>query len=184
MMNERLSDWVDGELEYEESRRVLQSVMQNDADRQACELFWLIGDALRGSAAERGLDVSLSSRVMAALEAEPIVLAPRVLEHSAALPPVNRWFSAAAAAGGVAVAGWMSLSLLGAGGEASHPAVAVGVPQAVVLPVAAASAPMQEGSLGGEQAYYMAHQAAALGAPMPGVAQYIRTVGDEQVGRR
>lgn len=183
MMNEKLSDWVDGELEQEEGRRVLQSIMRNESERQACELYWLIGDALRGSAGDGRLDVSVGSRVMAALEDEPTILAPRGPARSPAPPPaLNRWFSAAAALGGVAVVGWMSLALLGGGNEPRP--VAAALPQAVVLPVTAAASVPAAGTLGGEQAYYMAHQAAAIGAPMPGVAQYIRTVGDEQVGRR
>lgn len=175
MMNERLSDWVDGELDDEDSASVLRSVMRHQDEREVCEIFWLIGDALRDSSQPMLTD--LAGRVMSSLEAEPTVLAPKP-QLPARSPVVERWLPAAAAVAGVAVAAWMSLSLLDPSREEARPAVAMAQPVAVP-----ASAPA-EFALSGEQAYYMAHQASAVGAPMAGVAQYIRTVGDEQTGRR
>ncbi|MDQ7988130.1 MAG: sigma-E factor negative regulatory protein [Candidatus Dactylopiibacterium sp.] len=182
MMNERLSEWVDGELERDEGERAARAVLEQGASRETCELYWLIGDVMRGHAAA---SPDLGARVMAALEAEPTVLAPRPKKHQAAKTGAfDRWLPAAAAVAGVAVAAWMSFSLIvpaAPGGQeaplaatiAARPAAAV-APEAAPTPVA----------LSGDQAYYMAHQASAMGAPMVGVAQYIRTVGDEQAGNR
>jgi negative regulator of sigma E activity len=174
MTNERLSDWMDGELDEEDSARVFRSVMQHPDEREACEIFWLIGDALRDSA-QPMLLTHLAGRVMDSLGAEPTVLAPKP-QLPARSPGVDRWLPAAAAVAGVTVAAWMGLSLLEPSRDGMQPAIAVAQPAASSAPATVA--------LSGEQAYYMAHQASAIGAPMAGVAQYIRMVGDEQTGRR
>ncbi|MEN3110090.1 sigma-E factor negative regulatory protein [Uliginosibacterium paludis] len=176
MKNERLSAWVDGEADEQDGASVMRELAGEASVRQDCELFWLIGDALR-SPQQTGLGVDLTARIMDALESEPTVLAPRRQVLRTAPAGKDRWLPAAAAVAGVAVAAWMSFSLLAPARQE------VARPMAVAAPVANDPKPVQL-VVGGEQAYYMAHQASTIGAPIGGVAQYIRTVGDEQTGMR
>lgn len=171
MMNEQISAWVDGEVEQGEARQVVDAMLQHDAQRQTCELYWMIGDALRGLPVKESV---LAPQVMRALASEPTVLAPRPVLAA----PVGglRWMPMAAAVAGVAVAAWMGLSMWAPVRQAATQPVALGAP-----PEIQAQAPS---GLAGEQAYFMAHQASAVGAPMAGVAQYIRAVSDERVGGR
>lgn len=168
MMNEQLSAWVDGEAAPDESAQALEAVARPGASREQCELYWLIGDVLRGQAVTGS---GVASRVMSALEPEPVVLAPR---RQAQRPQTEeaRWMPMAAAVAGLAVAAWMGLSLW-------TPVQAPAVAQAPQLPAQQPSAAV---ALAEDQAYYMAHQASAVGAPMAGVAQYIRSVSDERAG--
>lgn len=175
MANEQLSAWLDGELGATESEIVVKNLGRHAGQREACSAYWLIGDCLRGEA-QRPVD--LSARVMQALEFEPVVLAPAP-SRSGRL--AGQLMPMAAAVAGLAVAAWMSLSLwtspLQAGGvtlvESSK------VPDAEVVSVDHAA-----DSLSDERSYLMAHQASARGAPMVGVAQYIRSVSVEQAGGR
>lgn len=175
MMNEQISAWVDGEVEQGEARQVVDAMLQHDAQRQTCELYWMIGDALRGLPASGR---ALAPQVMRALASEPTVLAPRPV--LAAPAGGLRWMPMAAAVAGVAVAAWMGLSMWAPARQAATQSMALSAPPETV---AQAQAPAQSG-LAGEQAYFMAHQASAVGAPMAGVAQYIRAVSDERVGGR
>lgn len=167
MMNEQLSAWVDGEAAPGEAVQTLEAVIRPGASREQCELYWLIGDLLRDQAA---VSSQLTDRVMYALEDEPVVLAPR--RHVKAPQTAEmRWMPMAAAVAGLAVAAWMGLSLWS---PVQAPVMAQ-APQPVQTPAA-------QMALADDRAYYMAHQASAIGAPMAGVAQYIRTVSDEQAG--
>ncbi len=180
MNDERLSAWVDGEADEIEAAGVLRKLAGDPDVRSECAMAWLIGDALRGSH-PAGLGCDLTRSVMTALEREPVVLAPGRTVAPGQKRSLDRWLPAAAAAvAGVAVAAWMSLSLIAPANN-----VVVSQPLAVATPPvsASASAPVQL-VVGGEQAYYLAHQASTIGAPIGGVAQYIRTVGDEQTGTR
>lgn len=170
MMNEQLSAWVDGEAGQDEAALVLGSVAQHAAQRETCELYWLIGDALRGQASGCG---RLSVKVMASLASEPTVLAPRPVKATRVSGPA-RWMPIAAAVAGLAVAGWMGLSL-------STPLATQSMAR---LETPAAAPAQQAAALNEDQAYFMAHQASAMGSPMVGVAQYIRTVSDERAGLR
>lgn len=170
MNNEYLSELVDGELDADSGAQVLRAVMKDPAQREACSMYWLIGDALRDSGQIR-FETRLTDKVLAALEDEPVVLAPSRLA-SPQTSVVQRWLPAAAAVAGVAVAAWVTLSLTTpAGIETGAPAVMAKAPAASQARLA----------LSGNQAYYMAHQVSAMGAPVAGVAQYVRTVSDERV---
>lgn len=179
MNDERLSAWVDGEADEIEAAGVLRKLAGDPDARSECAMAWLIGDVLRGSH-PAGLGCDLTRSVMTALEREPVVLAPGRTVVPGQKRNLDRWLPAAAAVAGVAVAAWMSLSLIAPANN-----VVVSQPLAVATPPvsASASAPVQL-VVGGEQAYYLAHQASTIGAPIGGVAQYIRTVGDEQTGTR
>lgn len=171
MTNEQLSVWVDGEAGPEEAARTLDALTQHASQRETCEIYWLIGDALRGQLATSR---ALQQKVMSSLEYEPTVLAPRSSQVRKSVQESGNWLRIAAAVAGVAVAAWMGLSLWTPPGGAGPQPVAE-APK-VVEPAQVA--------LQDEQAYYMAHQGSALGAPMGGVAQYIRTVSDDRAGPR
>jgi sigma-E factor negative regulatory protein RseA len=177
MMNEQLSAWIDGELHGVDSSRAFETVSRNSAQREACALFWLIGDVMRK---ERPLSSDFTSRVLASLESEPIVFAPKPRRREE-LRPVTRWMPMAAAAAGAAVAVWMGTSLW------NDPARDVQmIAQRAASPALVAAASLSNKNLSGDRSYLMAHQAfTSMGVPMAGVAQYIRTVSDDhQVSAR
>lgn len=160
-MNEKLSAWMDGELESEGTGQ-LQSQLKRDAGlRGNWDSYHLIGDALRGV---WGPD--LCAKICTQLDAEPTVLAPRwrnlaekLRQH--ALPSVAR----AAAVVFVAFVGW-----------ALH-----GVQQDL-SPIAATLEPdiKQVAVPAGEGAkdYLLAHQRYSPTNALQGVAPYVRTVAE------
>jgi len=149
------------------------------AARDACAVWWLIGDVMRR---EKAMSPDFSARVMQALESEPTVLAPKaaldtqVRESAANMP---RWMPIAAAVAGVAVVAWATL------GGRSEP-----LPVGEVVTVAsvseqgraglslASTAPAQEQD--DTRAYLMAHQANLRGSQMAGVSGYVRPVSFDQ----
>lgn len=185
MTNERLSEWLDGEAGEAEGRHIVQDLVRHASQSQTCGLYWLIGDCLRGEGASARPD--FTTRVMAVLEDEPAILAPAALSR-----PVEklRWMPMAAAVAGFTVAVWMGFSLWTAPMQTT-PVAMVQKPASVatvaVAPTAApvvASSDVQAEPLDDERGYLMAHQASAIGTPMAGVAQYIRTVGIEEADKR
>lgn len=188
MTNEQLSEWLDGELDEDASGRCVRAVLQEAHQRETCELYWLIGDSLRGEA--QGGD--MRSRVMAALVDEPTVLAPVARRAEGR---VSRLMPMAAAVAGVVFAVGVGLSVWSSAPDRQGPAVAQLQQATPVLASVAASSPAaivpvsdDSGSdaavLADERGYLMAHQASAMGSPMAGVAQYIRTVSVDQTDRR
>lgn len=171
MANEKLSQWIDGELDDADSARFVQGLLRDAEAREQCSLYWAIGDALRGDA-PAGRD--LTAGVMAALEDEPTVLAPPPARAAKQVPA--RWMSMAAAVAGVAVAGWMGLNLWSDAEPTQTRLAAQEGASSEVRPVSAA-APAQS-------AYLLAHQGALAGMPMAGVAQYVRPVSSEIAGDR
>ena len=102
---EQLSALMDGELDDEQAERTLQGIRSNDAAMETWTHFHLIGDAIRG---EGVATPTLSERVLAALEAEPTVLAP---SRPKAARHTNRFaWPIAASAAGVAVVAWLALA--------------------------------------------------------------------------
>lgn len=178
MVNERLSAWCDGELADDEIDQLIAELSRSETLRQASELDWLIGDVIRG---EAPLSSDFTSRVMATVACEPVVLAPAaaqvVREKRQARRPVVVWMQAAAALSGVLVAGWAVFSMWSSSIERTQTAATA--PQSVV---AASVIPASAGIQASDRAYLMAHQASSVGAPMADVAHYIRTVSDEQQG--
>ncbi len=159
-MNEKLSAWMDGELESEGARQ-LRSQLKRDAGlRRNWDSYHLIGDALRGV---WGPD--LCGRICAQLDAEPTVLAPRwrnlaekLRQHT--LPSVAR----AAAVVFVAFVGWVALH----GVQQDVPQIAaITQPKPEQVAVAAGE---------GANAYLLAHQRYSPSTAMQGLAPYVRTV--------
>ncbi len=101
-MNERISALMDGELSSQEEASVLQWLRHNPDGAEQWHTYHLIRDALREKGAA---DVDVRSRVMAQLEAEPTILAPRRARMPARRTMVA--LSAAASVAAVSVVGWM-----------------------------------------------------------------------------
>jgi sigma-E factor negative regulatory protein RseA len=82
---EKVSAWMDGELDQRERVSVLRQ-SSNAHARESWECYHLIGEALRGELNERSCAVGTSSaltrRICDALEAEPNVLVPAVARAS------------------------------------------------------------------------------------------------------
>ncbi len=158
-MKTRISALMDGELESHERSEAFRALRQRDDLRADWNDYHLVGAALRG---ERGLEIDVTARVMAALEQEPTVLAPR--------PRAGDWrrpaLALAASAAGVAVVGWLALQ---PGDEAlRRPAANIArLERPASSAVPAATPRLQE--------YLVAHQAYAPAGAAVG-ARNIRTV--------
>lgn len=160
-MNEKLSAWMDGELESEHARR-LPPHLKRDADlRGNWDCYHLIGDALRGVQGP-----NLCARICARLEAEPTLLAP---QRRSPAEKLRRYaLSAAASVAAVAFVGWMALPGL----------------QQDTLQIAAKTEVKQIAVPAGEGArdYLLAHQRYSPSNAMQGVAPYVRTVAEQRSG--
>jgi sigma-E factor negative regulatory protein RseA len=102
-MTQELSSLMDGELDGHEADRAIRTVCGNEELKGKWLEYHMIGDALRGDGTGRGAS---RRRIMAAIESEPTVLAPR------RRLPVNAGriaFAAAASVATVAVVGWMGV---------------------------------------------------------------------------
>ncbi|MCF6338260.1 MAG: sigma-E factor negative regulatory protein [Gammaproteobacteria bacterium] len=73
--DERISALVDGELDEREHQASVDKLLARSENRKAWGRYHLIGDTLKRSL-PKGMDHDFSSRVMAALDNEPTVLAP------------------------------------------------------------------------------------------------------------
>lgn len=162
-MKSEVSVLLDGELERHEAPGVL-SALKGDAGLRGvwCE-YQTIGAALRH---EDGLACDITARVMAALEGEVTVLAPRPRREAAWQRPL---VALAASAAGVAVVGWMAFVPNEALGPARPSTLAQSQPpQAVAAVRPAPRRDMEE--------YLLAHQ---VNVPLPlpqGSTQHIRMV--------
>jgi sigma-E factor negative regulatory protein RseA len=95
-MNERLSAWMDGELEFEQARQLLSQLNRDFIIRENWTCYHLIGDTMRGV---RGPD--LGACICARLAAEPTVLAP---PQSRNMTEKLTWFASSVSAKVAAVA--------------------------------------------------------------------------------
>lgn len=165
-MKTRISALMDGELEDHEVAETLRALRRSpDLRREWCDCQ-VIGDALRG---ERGLDMDVTARVMAALDPEPTVMAPAPRRKIGWQRPA---LALAASAAGVALVAWLAL----AGTDGSMPLVETrlaGTKQGSA--VALLTPRLQE--------YLLAHQAYAPGGTMVGGARNIRIVAASGEGR-
>ena len=167
-MKTRISALMDGELEDHEIVETLRALRRSEELRGEWCDCQLIGAALRG---ERGLEINVAARVMAAIDLEPTVMAPspgRTLEWR------RPALALAASAAGVALVAWLALTPVGD----RVPAGATGLAGAKQGPVVA-----QAQSTPRLQEYLLAHQAYAPGGALVGGARNIRTVAASDEGR-
>jgi sigma-E factor negative regulatory protein RseA len=174
-MKEILSALIDGELQSNDCQAHLGR-LRTDADlRRAWDAYHLIGDALRGH-----VSADLTDRVVARLQVEPTVLAPRQKTLAARR---LAWYAMSAAASVAAVtlvvltasSGWRAEPQLAAGSEASAAGrvstVTAGLPATDARPLV----------IGAEvENYLLAHQPYSHASAMQGIVPYARTVADER----
>lgn len=80
-MKDQLSALIDGELDIQDSAHLIMSAKAGGELKNCWANYHLIGDAMRGDVR---LSHDFSARVMAALDAEPTILAPNVVAANAA----------------------------------------------------------------------------------------------------
>ncbi len=81
LSDERLSSLLDGELDDTQQRHAVDALGGDAEARERWERFHLAGDALHGDLAE-AIDPRFASRVMAAIDDEPAILAPSLPRQS------------------------------------------------------------------------------------------------------
>lgn len=158
-MNEKLSAWMDGELEADYASQLPVQLKRDAGLRGNWDCYHLVGDALRGV---QGPD--LCAKIRAQLDAEPTVLAPQ--RRSTAEKARRIVLSAAASVAAVAFVGWMAVPSL-------QPDT---VQVAAKTEVKQVAVPAGEGA----QDYLLAHQRYSPSNAMQGVAPYVRTVAEER----
>ncbi|MFM9935382.1 MAG: sigma-E factor negative regulatory protein [Novosphingobium sp.] len=159
---EKISAYLDGECGEFEAAQALRQLGGDTPAREAWALYHRVGDALRGDRVSGG---DFTARVMARIEHEPVVLAPR-----RATPRVMRYAMAAAASlAGVAVV--LGIAFQGTVGTG---------------PELAQKAPSEAPSAREVSTLLAAHQDYAVGSTINPLGAYVRTVAvaDPAPGRR
>jgi len=174
-MKEKLSALIDGELQSNDCQAHLGR-LRSDADlRRAWDAYHLIGDALRGH-----ICADLTDRIVARLQDEPTVLAPRRKITGAGR---LAWYAMSAAAGVAAVT---LVVLTASSGWRAEPQLAAGPGTGVSGPVTAVAAGLSATDarplvVGVEvENYLLAHQPYSHISAMQGIVPYARTVADER----
>lgn len=167
---ERISAFLDGEVEDHEVSAQLARLRQDPVLRETWDAYHVIGDAMRGDA---GVAPGFMGRFSAALAQEPTVLAPRTPVRKSSVRRIA--LPLAASFGGVALVAWLALSnnpfmprddKLAASQQ--QPAV-----QAAVKP-----------ANGAVNDYLLVHQQFSPSTTMQGVASYVRTVSGREEDMR
>lgn len=181
-MKERLSALMDGDGDEQVMGSVFERLRRDEALRGDWHTYCLIGDAIRG---ERAGAPDFVSRVMAEIEVEPTMIAPRAAAQSAARRGLWRAvMPLAASVMGVAAVGWVASALYSdSAAIVGAPAVAVAksAPSALAVAgsgVAPVSTELRASAGDAHREYLFLHQAMAGGGPMPGAVQYVRTISD------
>lgn len=169
---EQISALMDNELSPQDSSQALRRLDDTPEARESWETYHLIGDAMRGQA----VSINVSSRVSAALQNEPTVLAPRRVEKPG--KAFTYALSAAASLSAIAVVGWMAFST----STTINPQVELAKAPSATQP----AEPQLVSSPSGDQMneYLLAHQGVSPSSGLQGVAPYIRTISaTTQAGR-
>lgn len=176
-MKDELSAFLDGDLDEESSRQVLDSISRDAKLRDRFGTYTLIGDVLRG-------DVSgtpdFAARVMAGLSDEPTVLAPPPARAPARREGglLKSVMPLAASLMGVAAVGWVAYTLFPQAEIGSSIAAAPPAPSQVAEVAAQGSTVRMTERDDPHRKYVFVHQAMSGGGPISGAVQYVRTVSD------
>ncbi len=155
---ERISAFMDGELEDHDAAGQVRRLKEDSELRVAWDTYHLIGDAMRG---EAGYSSGLAVKIRARLASEPTVVAPRIRMP---LRNVRRLaLSAAASIGGVALVAWLTLF------------------DSPLAPQTQLTATPANGAVND---YLLAHQQFSPNTAMQGVASYVRTVSGQNPEQR
>ena len=161
-MKERISAWMDGELDERAAGEAMESLRRDGEASEAWRAYHLISDALRD---RRGLAAGCAARVRERLATEPTVLAPgRLAPRSAP----RFALAAAASVAAVAFVGWVAFS-----------------PQPDESPKVAPVLAQQSGPIAvpisrSANDYLLAHQGFSPRVSLQGMAPYVRTVADHR----
>jgi len=181
---ERLSAWLDGELETAETQVLLTRMLRTGDGRRQFEQWCLVGDALRSSEVAAGHSPRLCARVASALQQEPALLAPRALGVRARRNLATGVAVAAAAAVVLLVAVPQLRTDISSGavpgaGIASNGAA----PGATRLASTVADGPAGATRVGHNSRldpYLQAHRDFSGGGVMPAAAVYLRSGGESE----
>ena len=136
--------------------------------------YLLIGDALR---AETKLGFDISAEVMAALENEPTVLAPRLLTTPPDAPQ-TRWFrqmtALAASLAGVLLVAWVTLTF--SANETVAPTIQIASAVPIVQPATELTSTTSDKLPDHLQDYIVAHQAHSSAGTLAGGSRNVRAV--------
>jgi sigma-E factor negative regulatory protein RseA len=176
---EKLSAFVDGEVQDGDVQSQLARIESDAGLRNAWNTYHLIGDALRGN-----VSPDLTSRVVARLEDEPAMPAPR--RKPAGL---GRWawlaMPAAAGIAAVTLVVWTAAPIWQTEPQiASSPIAAGGAASPGPVTAVSLSTPELRTLASGIEVenYLFAHQGYARTSAMQGVVPYARTIADERRG--
>lgn len=167
---ENVSALIDGEIDGHEAHQAMLRLKDTEQARESWSTYHIIGEVMRGEVLP-ALDIS--HRVMAALETEPTVLAPRRRLHASRA--LTYALSAAASISAVAVVGWMVFSTT----NVANPPVEIARVVAPSTPASQAGVNTQlvsSPSDGQMNEYLLAHQGVSPSTSLHGVAPYIRTI--------
>ncbi|HRP94925.1 MAG TPA: sigma-E factor negative regulatory protein [Rhodocyclaceae bacterium] len=177
-MKDQLSALLDGDLDDQSSRTVVDSMCRDAALRDKWDKYCLIGDVLRG---ERAGAPDFASRVMERLHDEPTLLAPARRDGAtadgegrvrrAALP-------VAASVMGAAAVGMLAYTFYPRSDDAGMLTAAASRAQAVEASARQGLAVVAGERQDSHREYVFVHQAMNGGGPIPGAVQYVRTVSD------
>lgn len=171
---ERLSAWLDGELETASADPLLDGLLHRPEQRQRYARWCAVGDALRSQEVLAGHSPALCARISAALHDEPALLAPAALRPGIKRHLASGFAVAAAAAVLVLIA---VPQMRGAGGLTQAPAIAARTAPLGEAPAAVALAgrPARDPRL---DPYLQAHRDFMGEGVMPAAAVYLRSGGE------
>jgi len=170
-MKEKLSAFIDGELQGEGLQAHLGRLRTDPGLRKAWDTYHLIGDALRGQ-----ISPEIAASVIARLREEPTVLAPRPEKRN----PIGRvgWYAmsaAASVAAGAFVAWTASPGWRGEPQLAGGPAATGAAPVTTLISIE----PHPE-----VENYLLAHQPYSHRSAMQGIATYVRANDERGAARK
>jgi sigma-E factor negative regulatory protein RseA len=183
---ERLSAWLDGELDAQEAEPLVGKLVRQPAWRRQYEDWCMVGDALRSNEVAAQHSPRLCARISKALQDEPALLAPRALSTSMK----RHLASGAAVAAAVMVLVFVAVpQLRGTGTDAGVPVVNVNPASSSVQTVTSAVGSNEPGSVAiaagsGEirpahdprlDPYFQAHRDFTGAGVMPAAAVYLRS---------
>jgi sigma-E factor negative regulatory protein RseA len=175
-MKSKLSGLMDGEVAEHEVQGTLSALRQDPELRRCWQEYQMIGDTLKG---ESRLDVELTGRVMAALEAEPTVLAPVASRRKETLH--RNLLALAATLAGVAVVGWLALGSnqspqVETVAQAGAPAATIAKAEQAARGAAAVPVAQVRPAPSDMQEYLIAHETQSSLLEFRGGAEHFRTV--------
>ena len=158
-MKERISAWMDGELDERAAGEAMESLRRDGEASDAWRSYHLISDAMRD---RRGLAAGCAPRVRERLEAEPTVLAPQPKPERQI---ASYAWAAAAGVAAVSLVGWVAFGTL----DADRPAMAKAGEAATVR-----AAQLKPQTVPAD--YLFAHQEYSPTTQIQGVGPYLRAV--------